>query len=377
MLSNRCDGDMLPLLDTSPGLVGGKVFRTAAEAEAEAPAGSQKLPLAHPLVESATSRGHNGHSHIHHQHSVPMMQEARPKPLSVVDIWGWTASDKGYRPRFLQRHERLVGMNQADTSAVTFVDSLFIVLRVWTGGYNTPRSHGGRVVTVAFGAFLFVLLQYWRSLVTTGLIVETSLETTGSMGLQEATVKQEMVCSQGYLLTQLAAGTAEASPMNPWNREKVRSIMVDGDHRGPFGENITGSLEAMDAGYCTHVVSDLDQFSYQLATTGTDHCKKGAVGSSVIAPYEIALPLRRDLEPAMSFLIADYYPTYVRKVQEALEVFGLMCDPIVANRVSEATSHLPQYQVENLTSELTILLLGSIVGIVVSYFFPGLPESMR
>lgn len=32
--------------------------------------------------------------------------------------------------------------------------------------------------------------------------------------------------------------------------------------------NIHASMEAMDRGECSHILSDLDQFSYQLAITG-------------------------------------------------------------------------------------------------------------
>eukprot|EP00959_Pyramimonas_sp_CCMP1952_P205370 4294893-Pyramimonas_sp.AAC.1 len=88
---------------------------------------------------------------------------------------------------------------------------------------------------------------------------------------------------------------------------QVAGLIVGADARGDFEFNINGSLGAMEAGYCKHVVSELGQFTYTLAANGARHCNKGAFGTEVIRPLEIALPIRRDIEPAMSGLISRNY----------------------------------------------------------------------
>ena len=51
---------------------------------------------------------------------------------------------------------------------------------------HEPKSHGGRLVQMAFGLFLMLTTQYWGSIITAGLVVDSQITQTGPKSLDEA-----------------------------------------------------------------------------------------------------------------------------------------------------------------------------------------------
>ena len=58
-----------------------------------------------------------------------------------------------------------------------------------------------------------------------------------------------------------------------------------------------GSLDAMDAGHCRHVISDFDMLKYVLAQEGGKHCDKGAIGGTVLPPMTVAIVRAVQVDP--------------------------------------------------------------------------------
>mmetsp|Transcript_23525 Transcript_23525/g.44854 ORF Transcript_23525/g.44854 Transcript_23525/m.44854 type:complete len:743 (-) Transcript_23525:466-2694(-) len=247
------------------------------------------------------------------------------------------------------------------TSLMSFVDR----------GVHAPRSHGGRLVAFMFGIFLLISINYWSSGITTDLIVVTTTNSEGSQTLRAAASRRELVCSQGYLATQLKAKAQEPSWLQRWDKNQVANIIVT-------QPSISKSLEAMDRGECDHILSDLDQFSYQLATTGGDHCDKGAVGTTVIEPFQIAMPVRDELEAIMSLMITEYASRYHEIRKRALETLSPVCSTRLANRAGQAADdEVAQYSVADMSSELILLVASAGIGVLLSIYAPGVPEAAK
>ena len=56
-----------------------------------------------------------------------------------------------------------------------------------------------------------------------------------------------------------------------------------------------------------------------------------------------------------------------------------VCDPFLKNKMDAVLESLgpvhPKYHIQNMTVELTVVFLGSIVGVLVSIFAPFVPEA--
>ena len=56
------------------------------------------------------------------------------------------------------------------------------------------KSHGGRIILLSFGLFTCMVLRYWGSLITAGLVVQSAVVTKGAKNIGEAATMVGMVC---------------------------------------------------------------------------------------------------------------------------------------------------------------------------------------
>mmetsp|Transcript_25808 Transcript_25808/g.48810 ORF Transcript_25808/g.48810 Transcript_25808/m.48810 type:complete len:740 (-) Transcript_25808:148-2367(-) len=297
------------------------------------------------------------------QPSLAFVSEAELMRLATLGGQGvGTCFPRGHKPYEINMHP--------DPGASTLMESFYMSMMSFvTGEAHTPRSHGGRLVAFTFGLFLLISINYWSSGITTDLIVVTTTKAEGSQTLHEAASRREFVCSQGYLATQLQGKSLEPSSLQNWDKSQVADIIV-------AQSNIHASMEAMDRGECSHILSDLDQFSYQLAITGDKHCTKGAVGTTVIEPFQIALPIREDLETILSLMITEYATRYHEIAKRALENLSPACSARLVNRAEQSEANeVAQYSVSDMSSELLLLAISAGMGVLISTYAPGVPSA--
>ena len=71
---------------------------------------------------------------------------------------------------------------------------------------------------------------------------------------------------------------------------------------------------------------------------------------------------------------------YQEMVQAALDEMDIKCSPFLTQRVdapSDSANKPIRYEVVNMTSELCVVLLGSLLGIAVSWYFPAVPQAHK
>lgn len=111
---------------------------------------------------------------------------------------------------------------------------------------------------------------------------------------------------------------------------------------------------------------------------GGDHCDKGAVGTTVIEPFQIALPIREDLAATMSIMIIEYASRYHEIKKRALERLRPTCSSRLANRAGYAASdEVAQYNVADMSSELILLVASAGIGVLLSICAPGVPKAAK
>ena len=103
------------------------------------------------------------------------------------------------------------------------------------------------------------------------------------------------------------------------------------------------------------------------------HCNKGAVGGPVIAPFQVAMPVRNDIEPiisALALLELHHYPLDLANSEKDL---GLTCNPSLMESAEEEEGEVPVYRIMHLSSELLIVLLSLPAALILVYIFPQIP----
>lgn len=111
---------------------------------------------------------------------------------------------------------------------------------------------------------------------------------------------------------------------------------------------------------------------------GGDHCDKGAVGTTVIEPFQIAMPVRDELEAIMSLMITEYASRYHEIRKRALETLSPVCSTRLANRAGQAADdEVAQYSVADMSSELILLVASAGIGVLLSIYAPGVPEAAK
>ena len=76
---------------------------------------------------------------------------------------------------------------------------------------------------IGFGVFIMIVTQFWNSLITTGLVVESASHVIGAQSLKEASERGDSICVQDLLATELQEKRLKPSTMNSWNPDLVRS----------------------------------------------------------------------------------------------------------------------------------------------------------
>lgn len=110
--------------------------------------------------------------------------------------------------------------------------------------------------------------------------------------------------------------------------------------------------------------------------SGGDHCNKGAVGTTVIEPFQIALPIRTELDTIMSLMITEYAARYREIKKEALENLSPVCSAELADREEQSAIYeVSQYTVADMSSELLLLALSAGMGVLISICAPGVPSA--
>lgn len=109
---------------------------------------------------------------------------------------------------------------------------------------------------------------------------------------------------------------------------------------------------------------------------GDKHCTKGAVGTTVIEPFQIALPIREDLETILSLMITEYATRYHEIAKRALENLSPACSARLVNRAEQSEANeVAQYSVSDMSSELLLLAISAGMGVLISTYAPGVPSA--
>ena len=196
--------------------------------------------------------------------------------------------------------------NAPDPHAMAFWDAAMLTFTSVLPLDHEPRSHGGRVIKLGFTFFILLMITFWGSAVTTQFVIASITVNSGIVSLHEAQMRGVKICSQGTLGRKLELGKEIPAPSETWTASGVAPLIVTDDGRGDLPYSSAGSLAAMDEGYCDATVIELSQLEAQMSYTGETHCDKAAVGSSIITPPEIVLPVRVELEPIFSHGINQY-----------------------------------------------------------------------
>ena len=271
---------------------------------------------------------------------------------------------------YLRRHQEF-DMSSSDKVEV-WEDMFLATVTAPLSTNHTPRGTGGRLVNFGCVIFTLVAATFWSSAVISQMVSTALASGDGEMTLLKAQTDGSLICSQGSVGRNLAAGTLEPAPSAQWSKSGVKRLMVlDGTARGGFGFSATGSLDAMDAGHCKVAVIERRQLQAAMSKAEGKHCNKGVVGSSVITPFEVAFPVRNDIEPALSYMIrlyagAEMYSASMRRQSEWPEY----CPLDISARISNSTE-LTTVKVENLAFAGLIAVGIGVAGVIFSAVEPA------
>eukprot|EP00241_Pyramimonas_parkeae_P017332 CAMPEP_0114309762 /NCGR_PEP_ID=MMETSP0059-20121206/18830_1 /TAXON_ID=36894 /ORGANISM="Pyramimonas parkeae, Strain CCMP726" /LENGTH=672 /DNA_ID=CAMNT_0001433623 /DNA_START=98 /DNA_END=2116 /DNA_ORIENTATION=- len=306
--------------------------------------------------------------------------EAKLLPLGMRAMARSVLWDANYLRTKAMSDSKEVLRGLPDSQGATLLDSVYqSITCIFKTDYR-PRSHGGRIIKVVFTCFMLIVVQFWNSLITTGLVVETVNVVSGSQNLAQASDAGERVCVHGWLGEDMRNKKVFPSISNSWDRSKVAASIVQGKDRGGLDDSLQGSLRAMDEGYCQHMVVDLDSFTYSLALD-RKHCNKGVIGAGVSRDIPIAFPIRKDKLPQVSAWLTSKSEEYATMLQQEYASLNLECDPFFMKRYSSADSppsmRPARWQIQNMTTEFLIVLISSVVAIAVSHFAPWVPAGVQ
>ena len=235
----------------------------------------------------------------------------------------------------------------ADAAGANITDSLYINLVSVHQTLHEPKSHGGRLVQMAFGLFLMLATQYWGSIITAGIVVNSQVTHAGPKSLEEASRLRHSVCAPGWIGDEIVKGTLYPEPTSKWNPSVVSSVVVP---NSKLKDNtMMGSLNAMDAGECKHTVGNFDMFKHSIATKHM-HCDKGIIGGQVIVPAQVSFPVRAELEPVISALVLRVTTDYQKNMEKEEIAMGLSCDPTLEGKDDMSATKTPVYRIRDLST---------------------------
>ena len=258
-------------------------------------------------------------------------------------------------------------MRDADDRLETLDDVVHGVLTAPMPTNHDPSSTGGRVVNCGCVFFAIIANAFWSSAVISQMVANTISQVGAVTSLVGVQQQNQQICANKFIYDQMKEGTALPNPAAPrWSRTAVKALVVDGT------DNL-GSLNGMDTGLCAHSVLERSQIQTAMAMDKT-HCNKGAVGSSVMPPTKIALPVRLEIEPVLSYMIHNYtqQALYAEAFETAVSSRWQSCPVFLSQRSSESnTARVVSVQYAQLNVAMVATLALGLVGVLISRFEPG------
>lgn len=257
-----------------------------------------------------------------------------------------------------------------DPAAAHLADAFMVTMLAPMATNHAPRSHGGRVIQMGCCIFALLSLTLWSAAVTTQLVMAATRTSQGITSLYDATQNNLRICAYDSLGRQLSLGLALPAQGQRWDPAIVRNLMV------PISRisSATDTLNAMNAsrdGTCQMGIIELSQLQVAIAVSGEDHCGKGAVGTSVTTPQEVAVPLRKELEVPFSYAINTYNMRnrYMASLHQASQNrWSTACAPFLSDRssASSATNELSVIDVDSMLLAIVISLSCVAIGILLT-----------
>ena len=195
--------------------------------------------------------------------------------------------------------------------------------------------------------------------------------------LEAAVRRGARVCAHGTLGDALLQGSAQPGPGRHWNPLVVQHAIVGRTGRGLLNYSSYGSLDAMDKGYCSAAVIETSQLHVVRATTGQDHCNKdiasGEASTSEVEPVDIALPVRSNLEPYVSYMIQRFQEDNTFSYQSLLasaiaETWPNDCNQLWQGEAAAEAGAVRAVDVNELGIFLMLSLICSVSGVILSRF---------
>jgi len=208
---------------------------------------------------------------------------------------------------------------ESDPGALTMYHTFGLFANSLQETAIAPSCWAGQVIKAGWTVFLFIVISFWSATLTSTMVVN-SVAAIDERTLGNA-LENEKVCAHGYLYQALREETVDLPyPDTLWDKQKVKNNLVRmGRWRGDYPDSMYGSLMALKEGYCDIVMGIDGQFSAARASNGS-FCslKVEASQTSLIEPAAVGIPVRAELEPAMSYLIRDIKGAYRTSFEEDL-----------------------------------------------------------
>jgi hypothetical protein len=295
-------------------------------------------------------------------------------------------SEKGSRlmtssdvTRPLSLDEVYAVVKESDSTAITWTTALYHTLSAArpTAPIN-PRSEGSRLVHLGYKIFLLALLTYWNAGIVR-MLVQESLDqnkppTAGFADLSDAIRQRVRLCAHGSLGRSMAAATDQLMRLNAAELPLLASLLVlEGPARGPWPYSSVGSMRAANEGLCSGVITELGQLHAVVSNHGNDFCRTTIVGTDVREPTPIALPVRTEVEPLVSYMIAQFLANglYDAELARATSVdWPTLCTWAVTTGATppapQSASPVLQVGVSQFATFFGVLLGFSVVGVLVA-----------